>query len=102
MDLYRLGEGGSGGKEAAASSLGRLQLDEAFTGAVSLVEWPERLPEAMVPKRRVELRCVQQQHRWMRVSTNAGECTRASCHVTDTPPLSAQTDHPGRGAAKRR
>ena len=44
MDLYRLGEGGSRGKEAAASSLGRLQLDEAFAGAVSLIEWPERLP----------------------------------------------------------
>ena len=79
MDLYRLGEGGSRGKEAAASSLGRLQLDEAFAGAVSLIEWPERLPAAMVPQRRLELRCVRQ-----RYQQNLDGCVSLLCAAEST------------------
>jgi tRNA A37 threonylcarbamoyladenosine biosynthesis protein TsaE len=47
FDLYRL--------EAPGSDLGRLDMGASFSAAVSLVEWPERLPAALVPRERLEL-----------------------------------------------
>ncbi|HLS58042.1 MAG TPA: tRNA (adenosine(37)-N6)-threonylcarbamoyltransferase complex ATPase subunit type 1 TsaE [Paracoccaceae bacterium] len=40
-DLYRLGD---------ASELGELGLDDAFRTAIVLVEWPERLGQAALPR----------------------------------------------------
>lgn len=46
FDLYRL---------AACADLGRLQLGSSFAGAVSLVEWAERLGPA-APRARLDVR----------------------------------------------
>lgn len=35
--------------------MGRLDLGASFAAAVSLVEWPERLSAAQLPKQRLEL-----------------------------------------------
>jgi hypothetical protein len=47
FDLYRL--------EAPSADLGRLDMAASFAGAVALVEWPERLPAALVPAERLEV-----------------------------------------------
>ncbi|KAK9827130.1 hypothetical protein WJX74_007536 [Apatococcus lobatus] len=46
FDLYRLD---------GTASLGRLQLDQSFRDAVSLVEWAERLPSDMLPANRLDI-----------------------------------------------
>ena len=48
MDLYRL-------QEHANQQYLMLNLDHVFKNCVSLIEWPERLPEALVPEERLEL-----------------------------------------------
>lgn len=46
FDLYRLD---------STASLGRLQLEQSFQDAVSLVEWAERLPMSMRPDNRLDI-----------------------------------------------
>ena len=46
FDLYRLD---------STAGLGRLQLEQSFQDAVSLVEWAERLPTDMRPSNRLDI-----------------------------------------------
>ena len=48
MDLYRL-------KGETEQEFSPLDLPHVFQNCVSLVEWPERLPEKLVPKERLDV-----------------------------------------------
>jgi Threonylcarbamoyl adenosine biosynthesis protein TsaE len=48
MDLYRL-------QDHANQQYFMLNLDHVFKNCLSLIEWPERLPENLVPEERLEL-----------------------------------------------
>jgi hypothetical protein len=48
MDLYRL-------SDHANQQYFMLNLDHVFKNCMSLIEWPERLPEKYIPEERLEL-----------------------------------------------